>query len=145
MKVLTVSIRRKYNCTFPPKASLLCLTHTPEPRLPRSEKYMVLIPMVTAVFVAVLTTAFLALIYIPSTTTTILKLRSGYIPTLRNKHFCWYRRAPDQVTLLTGMIFWGTLVSGVVVGGIVGLVLFFFLWQGTAFYAQVSDMLACVD
>ena len=102
---------------------------------------MVIIPTIAAVSVAVLTTAYLALMYIPSVTTTILKLRSGHIPTLSNKNFCQYRCAPDQVTLLTGTIFWGTLVSGVVVGGIVGLLFFFFLWQVTAFYAQVTNSL----
>ena len=97
---------------------------------------MVLVPMVVGVTVAFLTTVFLAVAYIPSVATTILKLRCGYIPTLRNPEFNNYRRAPDQVCMLTGSIFWGTLVSGLVVGGTVGLVVFFFLWQATAYYAQ---------
>lgn len=97
---------------------------------------MVLVPMIIAVVVAFTTTAFLAITYIPSVSATILKLRCGFIPTLQNKEFNKYRRAPDQVALLTGSIFWGTLVSGVLVGGTVGLLVFLFLWQATAYFAQ---------
>ncbi|CAB9521768.1 unknown protein [Seminavis robusta] len=101
-----------------------------------AEKYMLMVPMIAGVAVAFLTCAYLALCYIPSVATTILKLRCGHIATLRDPEFLKYRQAPDQVCMLTGSIFWGTLVSGVVVGGTVGLVIFFFLWQATAYFAQ---------
>ena len=38
--------------------------------------------------------------------------------------------------VVTGSIFWGTLVSGVVVGGTAGLVIFLFLWQATVVFAM---------
>lgn len=38
--------------------------------------------------------------------------------------------------MLTGSLFWGCLFSGVLVGGLIGLILFFFLWQGSIYYIQ---------
>jgi hypothetical protein len=98
---------------------------------------MVAVPMVIGVIVAIITSIHLTTVYLPSVTTTILKLRCGHIATLRNKEFKRYRCSPDQVALITGSLFWGTLVSSALVGGVIGLVCFFFLWQATAYYAQV--------
>lgn len=63
----------------------------------------------------------------PSVITTILQLRSGGIAFLRDKDINRYRRAPDEVTILTGSLFWGCLIASVVVGSIIALILFFFL------------------
>lgn len=101
-----------------------------------AEKYMVTVPMIVATVIAFISSLSLAITYIPSVTTTILKLRNGHIATLRNKDFNRYRCAPDQVALLTGSLFWGSLFSGVVVGGFIGLIVFFFLWQASVYYAQ---------
>ena len=101
------------------------------------EKYMVVVPMVIGVAIAFLNALSLALVYIPSVTATILQLRCGIIPTLRDKNFNIYRHAPDQVALITGSLFWGSLVSSILVGGVVGMVIFLFLWQATAYYAQI--------
>jgi hypothetical protein len=92
-----------------------------------SEKYMVTIPMYTATIVAFLLALSLAITYLPSVTTTILRLRNGHIATLRNKDFNRYRCAPDQVALLTPTLFWGSLFSSIVVGGAIGLIVFFFV------------------
>ena len=101
-----------------------------------SERYMVAFPMIVATAVAFLVAVYLSVLYIPSVTTTILKLRCGHIPTLRDGHFRRYRVAPDQVAILTGSIFWGTLFSSVVVGGFIGVIVFFFLWQASVYFAQ---------
>lgn len=101
-----------------------------------AEKYMVTVPMVVATVIAFISSLSLAITYIPSVTTTILRLRNGHIATLRNKDFNRYRCAPDQVALLTGSLFWGSLFSGVVVGGFIGLIVFFFVWQASVYYAQ---------
>ena len=76
-----------------------------------AEKYMILAPMYIGTIIAFIMAFSLALIYIPSVTTTILRLRTGAIATLRNKEFNRYRRAADQVAVLTGSIFWGSLAS----------------------------------
>ena len=78
----------------------------------------------------------LAVTYIPSVTATTLKLRSGVIPTLRDPSFRQYRFAVDQVTVLSGSMFWGCLFASVLVGGIVGSIVFFFIWQATLVLAQ---------
>ena len=92
-----------------------------------SEKYMILVPLYVGTFLAFLIALSLAVIYIPSVTSTMLKLRCGEIPTLRNKDYNRYRCAPDQVALLTGSLFWGSLFSSIVVGGTIGLIVFFFV------------------
>lgn len=101
-----------------------------------TDKYMVVVPMAIATCLSFLVAMYLAVTYIPSVTTTILKLRCGCIPTLRDKAFFKYRVAADLVSMLTGSIFWGAFVSSVVVGSLVGLIVFFFLWQGSAYFAQ---------
>ena len=128
-----------------------------------SEKYMILVPLYVGTFLAFVVALSLAVIYIPSVTSTMLKLRCGEIPTLRNKDYNRYRCAPDQVALLTGSLFWGSLFSSILVGGTIGLIIFFFvspreglmhrlnvyhivfsrpspfcrqLWQATVYYAQ---------
>ncbi len=39
------------------------------------------------------------------------------------------RVAPDSVTLLTGTLFWDCLVSSVLLGGVIAIIIFLFLWQ----------------
>ncbi|CAB9504800.1 expressed unknown protein [Seminavis robusta] len=108
-----------------------------------SEKYMITAPLYLGTIIAFFTALSLAVVFIPSVVTTILRLRSGDIATLRNKDFNRYRHAPDQVALLTGSLFWGSLFSSVLVGGAFGLVLFFFLWQASAYYAQRLVAILC--
>jgi dolichyl-phosphate-mannose--protein O-mannosyl transferase len=79
--------------------------------------------------VAFLTSIYLAVTFLPSITSTILQLRSGAIPTLHDKDFNKYRVAPDQVSILTGSMFWGCLISSALVGGVIGLLVFLCLWQ----------------
>ena len=40
------------------------------------------------------------------------------------------------MTLLTGSLFWGCLFSAIVVGGLIAAIVFFFLWQGSIYFAQ---------
>jgi hypothetical protein len=101
-----------------------------------AEKYMVVIPMVIGTAVAFTVAMYLALTYLPSVTTCFLQLRCGYIPSLHDKDFAFYRHAQDLVSILTGSLFWGTLVSSVVVGSIVAFITFIFLWQATIYFAQ---------
>ena len=89
----------------------------------------VMIPMILGSVTAFITAFSLAVTYIPSVTSTTLQLRSGVIPTLRNPRFNRYRFAADQVTILMGSMFWGCLIASLLVGGIVGSIVFLFLWQ----------------
>ncbi len=93
-------------------------------------------PLILGTIVAFLTSVYLAVTFLPSITSTILQLRSGVIPTLKYNDFDKYRRAPDQVSILTGSMFWGCLISSVLVGGFFGLLLFLCLWQATVYFVQ---------
>lgn len=57
------------------------------------EEYMLTIPFVIGTIVAVLTSTFLAVSYLPSITSTTLQLRTGVIPTLSDKELNKYRAA----------------------------------------------------
>jgi len=96
-----------------------------------AEAYMIVIPFIVGTIVAFITAISLAVTYIPSATATTLKLRSGVIPTLEDPKFHQYRVAADQVTILLGSLFWGCLIASVFVGGLVGCVVFLFLWQAS--------------
>jgi len=56
------------------------------------------------------------------------------IPSLHSPDFQKYREAPDTVTLLTGTLFWGCLVSSVLFGLIIAFILFLFVWQGSIYF-----------
>jgi len=93
---------------------------------------MLLVPLYVTLVVAVINSLWLSVSCIPSMTTTILELRSGVIPSLKSRDFQKYREAPDTVTLLTGSLFWGCLVSSLVMGLVIGFVAFLLLWQGSS-------------
>ena len=95
--------------------------------------YMVTVPLRIGMIVAVLAALRLAVLYLPGVTTTILELRSGVIPSLHSPAFQKYRVAPDTVTMLTGSLFWGCLMSSILFGSLVGFLAFLFLWQGSVF------------
>jgi hypothetical protein len=101
-----------------------------------NELYMITVPMGFVIFFAVFTALQLAISYLPSVTTTIIQLRTGVVPSLGNSDFQKYRVAPDTVTLLTGTLFWGCLVSSILFGTVVGSIVFMFLWQGSIRLAQ---------
>jgi hypothetical protein len=102
---------------------------------PASES-MVMVPILVGVLVAFLVAMNLAREFIPNVISTILKLRCGLIPLRGNPLLRDYRVAPESVAILTGSLFWGALASSVFTGGMIGLIVFFFMWQATAIFAQ---------
>jgi len=100
------------------------------------ELWMITVPLQVGTALAVLASLRLALLYLPGVTTTILELRTGVIPSLHSPNFQKYREAPDTVTILTGSLFWGSLVSSILLGSVVGFIVFLFLWQGS-FYMML--------
>lgn len=99
-----------------------------------SSHYRITTPLIVATFLAFLVALGLGIIYIPSTTSTTLQLRSGVIPTFRDANFFDMRVAPDVTTLLTGGLFWGCIYASIVFGSVIGFVVFLFLWQVTRLY-----------
>ena len=102
--------------------------------------FRVVWPLGIATGVAFITAIYLAVIFIPSITSTILQLRSGCIQTLHNKDFNKYRVATDQISILTGSMFWGSLLSSALVGGFVGVIVFVFVWQVGSFFEEMSKL-----
>jgi hypothetical protein len=86
-----------------------------------SDEYMIYLPLVL-VFVTAFT---IALATIPSSIpSTALKLRCGVIKYLHEPRIYGLRKAPDQVAILQGTMFWSGIFSAGLMGFIFGLVLF---------------------
>jgi len=62
-------------------------------------------------FGGLLVAIYIAGVLIPSYISSVLKLRSGVIPTLKDRDFQRYREALDAVTVLVGSCFWGAFFS----------------------------------
>jgi hypothetical protein len=92
-------------------------------------KYMVTIPTVIAAIVAFAVSMSLSCVVLPSLVSTTLKLRSGFIPTFRNKDFSKYHYEVNNVTKLTGGMFWSNAMASLVIGSTIGFLVFLTLWQ----------------
>ena len=88
-----------------------------------------MIPAALGTVVAFVVCLVFAFTFLPSVTSTILKLRSGVFPTLLDKRFNNIRNRMDLVSLVLGSLFWGTLFASLLVGGLLGGLLFLCLWQ----------------
>eukprot|EP00568_Trieres_chinensis_P014101 CAMPEP_0183326472 /NCGR_PEP_ID=MMETSP0160_2-20130417/82261_1 /TAXON_ID=2839 ORGANISM="Odontella Sinensis, Strain Grunow 1884" /NCGR_SAMPLE_ID=MMETSP0160_2 /ASSEMBLY_ACC=CAM_ASM_000250 /LENGTH=611 /DNA_ID=CAMNT_0025494465 /DNA_START=70 /DNA_END=1905 /DNA_ORIENTATION=- len=95
------------------------------------ERYMVVAPLAVGTCFATLAAISLTIVYIPSVISTTLQLRSGVIPTFRDPNFGKHRFGAELVTILLGSMFWGSMFASILVGGIFGLIVLFFLWQVT--------------
>ena len=115
------------------RTSLQTATETSVENMYPSEPYMVVAPFAVGTVIAFITAVSLAVTYIPSVTSTTLKLRSGVIPSLHDAEFNRYRFAQDTVTIITGSMFWGCFLSSLLMGGIIGLIVFLFVWQVCVF------------
>ena len=60
-----------------------------------------------------LVAASVAVVFIPSFVSTVLKFRSGTIPSLGDREFLRFRYALDVTTVLFGSAFWGALFSAI--------------------------------
>lgn len=87
--------------------------------------------------VAFLAAASLAVVWIPSSVSTILQFRCGHIGSLRCRSFPEYRQAPDLTTILFGSAFWGTFYCALSILIIVGLATFVLVWSVTRTYVMI--------
>jgi len=99
-------------------------------------RYMVVVPAIIATIVAFMVSASLSFIVVPSITSSILKLRSGLIPTMKKKNFSDYYYNVINITKLTGALFWGNLVASIALGLVIGFLIFLSLWQVSVFLVQ---------
>ena len=72
---------------------------------------------------------YLAAVYIPSAIATVMRFRHGSIGSLRDEQFRVHRYALDQTTILYGAVFWGALLSCVLVWVLVAAVSFAAVWE----------------
>ena len=85
--------------------------------------------MIIFSIVTTLTAGSLAKVCVPSQVTLLLKLRSGVIPTFRDRNFASYRQVTDAVTKIGGSLFWGSILASLFIGGIFALLSFLILWE----------------
>jgi hypothetical protein len=80
---------------------------------------------------AIFASISLALVWIPSSVSTIQQFRCGKIASLRDSSFQMYRDAPDLTTILFGSTFWATFYSSFAILFIVGILVFLLVWSAT--------------
>ena len=96
--------------------------------------------MIIFSIVTTLTAGSLAKVCVPSQVTLLLKLRSGVIPTFRDRNFASYRQATDAVTKIGGSLFWGSILASLFIGGIFAL-----LFIGSNDVSNVLDISTRAD
>jgi hypothetical protein len=87
----------------------------------------VIIAAIIGGVVAIISAVFTAMVYIPSTVSTVMKLRSGIIPTFRDPNFQQYRSSLDYVTYVLGSMVWGVLYSAFLMAVLTFGLVFLFL------------------
>lgn len=80
---------------------------------------------------AILATTALAIIWIPSSVSTIMQFRSGVIGSLHDNGFKSLRVAPDLTTALFGSAFWGALYMSGILFALIGLLTLLLVWHVT--------------
>ena len=78
-------------------------------------------------FLGVLT---IAMVFVPSFVSSVIKLRSGVLPSLRGdrESFLQFRTSPDSTSVLFGSSLWGCFYTSVTCFLIFGLVAFLSIW-----------------
>ena len=101
------------------------------------ERYMAWIPSLIGFTIALIASLTMTIFVIPNTKTTILKLRSGVIPTFHDPETFTDRRSETvEIAKVSGVMFWGNIFGSLTIGGIIGGFLFLTFWQVTAFFMQ---------
>jgi len=96
-----------------------------------------------ATAVSIITALAVCLVYIPSAIHTILKFRSGVIPSLKDPYFIKYRKSLHLTTFMIGAMFWGLLFTTLLVALLLAGGLFLVLWHVTQpfFYGLIAAVI----
>jgi len=94
-------------------------------------KWVLVLTGTVAVIVGFITALATTLVYIPSTIHTIMKFRSGVIPSLRDPNFIKYRTGLQDMAYLIGGMFWGLLISSLGMIVLVAGLVFFLTWHAS--------------
>eukprot|EP00980_Cylindrotheca_fusiformis_P006048 scaffold1301_cov128-Cylindrotheca_fusiformis.AAC.11 len=99
-------------------------------------RYMVVAPVAFGTLCAFICSTTIALALLPSITATTLQLRSGLVKSVSDpEKRPAYLSFVNKGTYLFGSMFWGIIAASLLIGGIAGALLFFSMWQVTAFMA----------
>mmetsp|Transcript_50824 Transcript_50824/g.99390 ORF Transcript_50824/g.99390 Transcript_50824/m.99390 type:complete len:901 (-) Transcript_50824:360-3062(-) len=79
------------------------------------------------------------LLYMPTTLSTIVKLRTGVIPTLHDENFQRYREDADTSSMIIGSMLFGTFFTYILNGGLFGIILGLFYWVRTREWAIIQS------
>jgi hypothetical protein len=83
---------------------------------------------VGAIF-SMVSTFYIAAVYVPSAIATVIGFRCGLIGSLHDPLFLVYRYALDQTTILYGAAFWGALFTCAILWALTGLIGFLVVWK----------------
>ncbi|EED94555.1 predicted protein [Thalassiosira pseudonana CCMP1335] len=97
--------------------------------LPDNEQWRVIVPLSMSFILAEINSLLLVAVYIPSTIRTTFQFRFGTIGSLHNNDFLKLRTQTDQASFIFGSMFWGCLVSNVLVLGVSFVVVFIFCFE----------------
>ncbi|CAJ1938695.1 unnamed protein product [Cylindrotheca closterium] len=105
---------------------------------------MVVVPVAVAAGVATLCSLVITMLFLLSITATTLKLRTGVIQSVCDPNMRrLYTLNANSGNQIFGSMFWGIIASSVLVGGIVGFVVFISMWQVTA-YLMMQAVALCI-
>ena len=79
----------------------------------------------------ILAASGIAVVFVPSYISSVLKFRSGFFPSLKSKDFLQYRFAQDQSTILFGSAFWGSLYTAGIIALVIGGISFAIVYKGS--------------
>ncbi|CAB9513809.1 expressed unknown protein [Seminavis robusta] len=87
-------------------------------------------------FGALLGVSAIACVYVPSFVSSVLKLRSGFNPSLKGDYegFLMFRKSPDATSILFGCNLWGCFYTALIAFAIFGIVAFVTIWPMTRSY-----------
>lgn len=95
----------------------------------KPEKWMVMATAAIAVPTGLITAIATTLVYIPSSIHTLMKFRSGVIPSLRDPTFITYRTGLQDNAYMLGSMFWGLIVTTIFTVALVAGGFFLLVWQ----------------
>jgi len=90
---------------------------------------------------ALISTIAIAITFIPSYVTAVIRFRSGTMGSLRDQQFLFYRYAQDRISVLFGSAFWAPLLSAIYFWTICSGIVFYFLflfWFAPQTYVEVT-------
>lgn len=98
----------------------------------------VTVPLIIFTVVAFIQSLGITFVVLPSITSTMLKLRTGVISFTKNPQIRSCRHNAGLIHFLRGAMIWGTILSSLIMGALVGAIVFLCLYQNTAWYLQFA-------